>query len=1599
MLYINSFTFIFRGDYIIGFNNRLKYKSGFTLIELAIVIVIVGIIISIMATVLPSLIQSGKIKKTQAILEKMDYSLEGYIVANGRCPCPDTDGDGIENRIPGASPPTDDTCSSYVGDIPFVTLGLSSGNDVWGNRLKYGVYEDFIRTTKSGLCASLSSFIVASFDNSKLYTTDQSGNDTHQAYVIVSGGPKDLDNDGSDVFFDGLNEGTDVQFDDPNRIEDHVTYLYDDLMRATSFTYLYGKNCTGGAGGGAGGVGFENSYPDGCTNGIDDDGDLMVDCDDPDCFGHPSCLAGGENVKIATESVPSDNVNSDYSVTFTASGGITPYEWELTANGGFTDFYLHPYTGHLSGTLSKCPGNYSIQVKITDSTQPTSTSDTKSFNIQVTANLEISRTSGSGTNITWDSPTQQETFEANGGHLGDINWSLDPGGATGFTVISTGGDTCVLKKNGITTAGTYTFTLTATDSSCPGNAAEIILTVDVTASGAPAPYTVDLKAEWHLDECSWDSTPGEIIDSGGEDPPLNGTAKNGVNTIGTGKVCRAGLFDGSDDYLDMGNILNDILGTSNNSFTAAIWIKPFSLNSDQTNHNTQNCFLAKASDSFNDNLEIGVNTNGKVHVYIDTTGNDTYADFGAGEIALNTWSFVAVTYDDGTVAVTINGNRYENSTTWSGGGFIDDADGSPVTIGSSQHIDNYFHGKIDEVMFFSRALTEEEIQDLYTMTHSCSGSCYTDIIADYRMENFPWTGADNEVRDSGTGESHGKAAKYGTTGSLPTQTTPSGGKVCRAGVFTRTDANNGGYLDLGDPTDGDLDPDTNPWTMSAWIKWDGSSGENIIFNKENLYETKVDGGYVQYAWQPHWAWDGGTSFPVTADTWTYVTTVYDGSEQILYKDGVQVFSRDQTGAIGSNSSKLLIGARGSASPRNFFGGMIDEVKIYNRALAENEIKTDMEETRDCSADSVVITTTSLPDGTINSAYSYTISATGGTTPYGWELLSSGIPGLSIVPNTGELHGTIDKCAGDYDITVRVTDAGSRTDERTFTLTVVNGTLSVSPSSPQTFNCTTSIFHQDFSVSGPRFGALENWTITWLGTDPGGFEVISTGDATVSFRKSGTSSIGNGYQFKLTSRDSVCNDNEVDSGYYTLNISGEGGDTPYYTGMVGEWHLDECTWDGTTDEIGDTSGTNAHGESRNMGSADTVNRSIGKVCYSAAVNLDTVTNQYVTLGHEAFQNLGDFSLCMWFRIDSLSSSISTLFSGANSSNSNTMLICLNSTGTALSTYVNGPTTGSFNMGSSIADGLWHHLVWTRKVSDGTEVVYIDKAALSDTQGIGNTSNVTLDASGAILGQEQDSVGGGFDANQVFHGWIDEVMVYNKVLTQTDVNNIYPLTHECVGSCYTDAIAWYYMDEDLWTIGNPCVIDSIGGYNGTPTGDASINKAEDSHLCYAGEFADVPGNDSCITITGLPVSTTAGDKTAVCFWMKWAGNGNEMPIGWASSYDLFFYGTTRFGFNTGASDLYGIDGADALAGDWHHVCAIFNNNAPLKNQLYIDGYLQPIEVLTGTPVNRTVNSTLYISGWLPSDGYKFNGLIDELRIYTRGLSASEIVKDMNLTHSCP
>ena len=66
---------------------------------------------------------------------------------------------------------------------------------------------------------------------------------------------------------------------------------------------------------------------------------------------------------------------------------------------------------------------------------------------------------------------------------------------------------------------------------------------------------------------------------------------------------------------------------------------------------------------------------------------------------------------------------------------------------------------------------------------------------------------------------------------------------------------------------------------------------------------------------------------------------YDGAALRLYVNGVLTATQARTGAIETNTSPVRIG--GNSPYGEFFQGLIDEVRVYNRALSQTEIQTDM----------------------------------------------------------------------------------------------------------------------------------------------------------------------------------------------------------------------------------------------------------------------------------------------------------------------------------------------------------------------------------------------------------------------------------------------------------------------------------------------------------------------------------------------------------------------------------------------------------------------------------------------------------------------------------
>jgi prepilin-type N-terminal cleavage/methylation domain-containing protein len=883
-------------------NKKNRFSSGFTLIEMAVVLVIVGIIISIVATVLPSLIKSSKVKKTRAILEEVDYAIQGYVAANGRLPFADKGTTGKE----------DSETPTYFGNLPYVTLGLSSGDDAWSNRLKYGVNKDLTTTNTGNLGEALK---TACSDNpvnpDKLYVTI-SGTSTHMAYVVVSGGLKD--EDGTGGLFDGLNQVDDASYDDPNRIIE--SGVYDDLMTAKACTVMAGSQGFGiGAGTGSG----ENSNKtEICNNGIDDDGDGHIDCDDQDCYNIPPCGPGGSKVSITTASVPSGYVNSSYSTTFQATGGTTPYEWNLTDSGNFSNLFLHTYLGQLSGTLNQCPGTYTIGVQVTDSdTENDPDPNPSSFPVQVKSNLSVSRTSGSGVDITWNSVTQQETFQATGGHLGDIQWAIDTGGATGFTVSSTGSDTCAIKKNGISSVGTYTFTLTATDASCPSNTAKITLSVSILSDAGGAPYTANLSAEWHMDECSWNGTDGEVVDTGGNG--INGTAKNGANTIGSGKACRSAFFSASNQGIEIPD--NSLLELTGGNWTVAFWYKMM----EDSSGGWDQIFVKGNGSRRNYAMWLRPGS-GNIHFRVDP-GNQGI-DSSNTALVTGVWYFITGVYDTGTLKLYINGalDKSVSGITMN----TSSGNSDPLYLGKSASY-NTIKSKIDEFMIFSKALTLTEITELYTMTHTCSGTCYTEPLAVYYMDENSWSvGTAGEVKDS-SGNSY-NGTPYGNA-AIDTADSHIG----YSGEFS---ANNG-YIDIsGLPVSTSSGDQT---TVTFWMKWLGGNSQmpigwtsyDLWFNNDHFGFNTAQGDIYGLT---------GAAAKLS-NNWHHIAAVFTNSGTIqncLFIDGVEQSLSTVQGSshadrtVGSNFR--ISGWLNSSGYR--FNGLIDELRIYNRGLSASEVTAD-----------------------------------------------------------------------------------------------------------------------------------------------------------------------------------------------------------------------------------------------------------------------------------------------------------------------------------------------------------------------------------------------------------------------------------------------------------------------------------------------------------------------------------------------------------------------------------------------------------------------------------------------------------------------------------
>src|SRR6185436_3944332 len=176
----------------------------------------------------------------------------------------------------------------------------------------------------------------------------------------------------------------------------------------------------------------------------------------------------------------------------------------------------------------------------------------------------------------------------------------------------------------------------------------------------------------------------------------------------------------------------------------------------------------------------------------------------------------------------------------------------------------------------------------------------------------------------------------GNTGVIGGATWTSGGRYGKAlsfdGVSNWVTVNDSPSLDL-----------TTNMTIEAWVNPATTSGWQSVLYKERPAATDAGNAWALYASDSSAPPAVYAAIDGASNSWTHLAGTFDGTSLRLYVNGTLVRTLSLRGRITATAGPLRIGGNAPSIPYGgqFFKGVIDEVRIYNRTLSQSEIQTDM----------------------------------------------------------------------------------------------------------------------------------------------------------------------------------------------------------------------------------------------------------------------------------------------------------------------------------------------------------------------------------------------------------------------------------------------------------------------------------------------------------------------------------------------------------------------------------------------------------------------------------------------------------------------------------
>ena len=1063
------------------------------------------------------------------------------------------------------------------------------------------------------------------------------------------------------------------------------------------------------------------------------------------------------------------------------------------------------------------------------------------------------------------------------------------------------------------------------------------------SSNTTASVEGNLVGMWHFDEATGDT----LFDSSAN---MNNGKIHGASWA-TGINGSALSFDGKNDYIDIPD--SPSLDPSG-EFSIEVWFK-----SDKwfSSNGWSATILSKYTDSNNQfRIAFDESQNGRIGVSAKVRGIEI-GRMGIGGVSLNIWHHLAVVFTN-PIKIYLDGVDItsENTCTWSR--YTGD---SHLYIGKRGD-GGFFNGIIDEVTIYNKALTPKEIKEHYEKNKPKNS-----IIAKWNLDE----GSGNTAHDS-INDNNGKI--YGaswTTGI--------------SGAALRFD-NRDDYIEI--PNKNGIYNLVDSWAIMAWVKpytmgWD-SRNDPIIWkiarngrNEDTFYIAWTRGNKFVAGLER--SSDGRdfsvVSHPHPPNHWYHVTGVYDGRKLLIYVDG-RLEGEKVIGKVVAYTgpAPLRIGniLNSNHGYRGVFNGLIDEVRIYKGALSASQIREVYASYQKQIASKTVIAKWSFNENKgltlhdqINRNNGRIRGATWTSGVEGSALYFDGVNDYVEIPDNQRfsLH-----YRGELTITAWVKVLSINTDnypqsrqpiiakgypgQWEWALYIYDD-LSVGFS---TWQCSGS-GHSE--ISGGRI-TLGKWHFVaasykdnvvnrvYLDGREVAIGTVFRGNACDGKRPIRIGSREDG-QFlnavidEVTVYSKTLSRDEIKSIYQSIKPPEE------KKGLISKWSFNEGVGTYTRDSVDGNNGV-IHGAKWVKG-------------VNGSALLFDGRNDYIDMGNDPSLKMVDsFTISAWiYPTGSRNSGIIVNKEGEYE-------IAWYPDGSIRYAIANRyPGWRYVDTGVKIPIGRWSHIVWTYSSIDEEITLYVNGVKRYTGVGRGVIGDHHRNWNNFWVGYRQYGA-------QPFKGMIDEVYVYNKVLSDEEILDLYNSIIYRNG-----VIAQWHLDERK----GGYIYDSIDEHNGVIHKATWTTGVNGSALQFNGK--------GYVIVEDSPILKP--DKYSVEVWVKI--HSPQLPWdhgGWVIGKEYNYAG---YGIAIGGREpaVYHSDGhrwhrvesnIDLTLDEWHQLVATYDGETV---KIYVDGILRNSHRYGFA----NTDDPLIIGAWHGSHPSRFfNGVIDEITIYSKPLDDSTIRK---------